>query len=52
VSADIIRLLDALRVERFHLVGAKIGGSIGLQLAADHSDRVNGLAVFGTPAKG
>jgi 3-oxoadipate enol-lactonase len=52
VARDIIRLLDALKVERFHLVGAKIGGSTSLQLAADYSDRVRSLAVFGTPAKG
>ena len=52
VAGDIIRLLDALKVERFHLVGAKIGGSTALQLAADYPDRVKTLAVFGTPAKG
>jgi 3-oxoadipate enol-lactonase len=52
VAGDIIRLLDALDVDRFHLVGAKIGGSTALQLAADYPDRVKSLAVFGTPAKG
>jgi len=52
VAGDMIRLLDTLKVERFHLVGAKIGGSTALQLAADYPDRVRTLAVFGTPAKG
>jgi 3-oxoadipate enol-lactonase len=52
VASDIIRLLDALKVDRFHLVGAKYGGSIALQMAADYSERVKTLAVFGTPAKG
>jgi 3-oxoadipate enol-lactonase len=52
VAGDLVRLLDALKIDRFHLVGAKIGGSTALQLAADHPDRVKTLAVFGTPAKG
>jgi 3-oxoadipate enol-lactonase len=52
VASDMIRLLDALKIDRFHLVGAKIGGSTALQLAADHPERVKTLAVFGTPAKG
>ena len=52
VAGDMIRLLDALKVDRFHLVGAKIGGSTALQMAADYPGRVKTLAVFGTPAKG
>jgi 3-oxoadipate enol-lactonase len=52
VAGDIIRLMDTLKIDRFHLVGAKIGGSTALQLAADYPDRVKTLAVFGTPAKG
>jgi 3-oxoadipate enol-lactonase len=52
VAGDLIRWLDALKVDRFHLVGAKVGGSTALQLAADYPDRVKTLAVFGTPAKG
>ena len=52
VGSDLIRLLDALKIDRFHLVGAKYGGSIALQMAADHADRVRTLAVFGAPVKG
>ncbi len=52
VAGDLVRLMDMLRIERFHLVGAKIGGSTALQLAADYPERVKTLAVFGTPAKG
>jgi 3-oxoadipate enol-lactonase len=52
VAADIARFADALKIDRFHLVGAKIGGSTALQLAADYPQRVKTLAVFGTPAKG
>jgi 3-oxoadipate enol-lactonase len=52
VAGDLVRLLDALKIDRFHLVGAKYGGSTALQLATDHPERVKTLAVFGTPAKG
>jgi 3-oxoadipate enol-lactonase len=52
VAGDLMRLIDALKVDRFHLVGAKIGGSTALQMAADYPERVKTLAVFGTPAKG
>jgi 3-oxoadipate enol-lactonase len=52
VAGDIVHFLDGIGIERFHLVGAKIGGSTALQLAADYPDRVKTLAVFGTPAKG
>jgi 3-oxoadipate enol-lactonase len=51
VAADIVRLLDRLKIGRFHLVGAKYGGSVALQLAADFPQRVKTLAVFGTPSK-
>jgi 3-oxoadipate enol-lactonase len=52
VARDVAQFLDGVGIERFHLVGAKIGGSTALQLAADYPDRVKTLAVFGTPAKG
>jgi 3-oxoadipate enol-lactonase len=52
VAGDLIRLLDALKVDRFHLVGAKYGGSTALQMAADYPERIKSLAVFGAPVKG
>ncbi|MGH7044571.1 MAG: alpha/beta fold hydrolase [Acetobacteraceae bacterium] len=52
MAADLVRLLDRLDIGRFHLVGAKYGGSTALQLAADFPDRVQSLVVLGTPAKG
>jgi len=42
---DFLRLLDHLGIERFHLVGAKIGGTI----AARRPERVLSLTVVGTP---
>ena len=42
VIDDYCRLMDHLKIERFHLVGAKIGGVIGRAFAADRkSTRLN-----------
>jgi len=46
---DYCRLMDSLGVERFHLVGAKIGGTIARAFAARRPERVRTLAVAGTP---
>jgi 3-oxoadipate enol-lactonase len=46
---DYARLLNALDVQRFHLVGAKIGGIIARALAARRPDRVRTLTVVGSP---
>ena len=52
LAADIARFLDALKIERCHLIGAKYGGSISLQLASDHPQRFRSLCIFGSPARG
>src|ERR1700760_163826 len=49
VIDDYVRLTDALGVDRFHLVGAKIGGVIGRAFAARKPDRVRTLTVVGSP---
>lgn len=46
---DYLRLIDMLGVERFHLVGAKIGGTVARALAARHADRVRTLTIIGSP---
>jgi len=46
---DYARLMDALGVARFHLVGAKIGGIIARAFAARRPDRVKTLTVVGSP---
>ncbi|OGA48799.1 MAG: hypothetical protein A3G24_19745 [Betaproteobacteria bacterium RIFCSPLOWO2_12_FULL_62_13] len=46
---DFIRLMNMLRVERFHLVGAKIGGTVARAFAARRPERVRTLTVIGTP---
>ena len=52
LAADIARFLDALAVARCHLIGAKYGGSIALQLASDAPQRFLSLSIFGSPARG
>lgn len=50
ISDDYIALMDALGAARFHVVAAKIGGTIARYFAARHPDRVLTLTVAGTPA--
>ncbi len=49
VIDDFVRLMDSLKVEQFHLVGAKIGGTIARAFAARRPDRVKTLTVVGSP---
>jgi 3-oxoadipate enol-lactonase len=49
VIDDFIRLMDMLEINRFHLVGAKIGGTIARAFAARRPGRVTSLTVVGTP---
>ena len=46
---DFCRLMDRLETPRFHLVGAKIGGTIARAFAARRPERVMTLTVVGTP---
>src|SRR5262245_10339623 len=46
---DAARLMDALGVGRFHLVGAKIGGVVARAFAARRPERVMTLTVGGSP---
>jgi len=45
-SADCIALMDALGVERAHLVGHSLGGAIAIQVALDAPERVQSLALM------
>jgi len=49
ICDDYASLMDALGIQRFHLVAAKIGGTIARYFAARHADRVMTLTVAGTP---
>lgn len=49
LSGHVLRLLDHLRIDRAHVVGAKYGGTIGLYLAWNAPDRVRTIAALATP---
>lgn len=46
---DFCSLMDSLGVARFHLVGAKIGGTVARAFAARRPERVRTLTLVGTP---
>lgn len=43
--ADVISLLDALELDRPHLVGVSLGGRTALEVALDYPDRVRSLVL-------
>lgn len=46
-TAHAVSILDALGVERCHVVGNSFGGSLALSLAIHHPERVSGLVLMG-----
>ncbi len=52
LASDLGRFLDALNIAKCHLVGAKYGGSVVMQYAIDHSDRLHSLSLLGSPVRG
>jgi len=49
VIGDFVALMDHLKIDRFHLVAAKIGGVISRSFAARQPKRVQTLTVVGSP---
>ncbi|MGE5465662.1 MAG: alpha/beta fold hydrolase [Methanocella sp.] len=49
IVGDYVALMDHLGIERFHIVAAKIGGTVARVFAALYPDRVQTLSVIGTP---
>ena len=43
-----VGLMDAMGIEKAHLVGNSFGGSIALRIATQHPDRVNKLVLMGS----
>jgi pimeloyl-ACP methyl ester carboxylesterase len=52
LAADVVRFLDALSIQKCHLIGAKYGGSVCMQLAIEHPQRLLTLCLFGSPVRG
>ena len=52
LAADIGRFLNALAIERCHLVGAKYGGSACMQFASVAPRRLLSLCLLGSPIRG
>ena len=50
LATFIVRVLDKAGVERAHIIGAKTGGAIAMQFAADYPDRTLTLSVASGPA--
>ncbi len=48
MAADVISLLDALGLERVHLVGQSTGGAIGQTLAVLHPERLSRMTIYAT----
>jgi len=48
---DLAALLDALDIQKIHVVGHSMGGGIALTLALNHPDRVAGLGLIATGAR-
>ena len=48
LAADALGVLDALNVEKAHVLGASLGGMVALQLALDHPARVDRLILCAT----
>ena len=50
--ADLIALLDHLEIARAHVVGCSMGGTLAIDLAVEHPERVERLALIGSGVSG
>jgi 3-oxoadipate enol-lactonase len=49
IATTMAQVLDAVEIESAHVVGAKTGGAVAMQLAADHPKRVRTLTLVSAP---
>lgn len=50
-AADLLHLLDYLELDKVHLIGETVGGTISLQFAYEHPERLHSVAVCTSPYK-
>jgi pimeloyl-ACP methyl ester carboxylesterase len=48
MAADAAALLDALEIERAHVLGWSLGSAVAQELALAHPERIGGLVLYGT----
>lgn len=48
MQEDLIKLLDGLNVDKVHLLGHSLGGSLALHVAVAHTSRVQSLVIVST----
>ncbi len=51
-SSDLLRVMDALKIQAACLIGLSMGGGIALSAALDHPDRVSSLVLASSPVGG
>ncbi len=49
---DFIAVMDHLKIDKFYLVGAKVGGTMAMHLAARHPSRVKTVSALSSPTRG
>jgi len=47
-SKQLLKLVDGLNINKFHLIGFSLGSLIARDFAASYSDRLSSLTIFGT----
>lgn len=51
MTRDLLGLMDALNIEKGHLVGHSTGGAIGQTMAIEHPERIDKLVLYATWTK-
>jgi 3-oxoadipate enol-lactonase len=51
LAADVLSLVDSLRIDRFHFCGLSVGGMIGMSLALEAPERLKKLVLCSTAPK-